>query len=63
MKLYLPDYDEKLFIQLDTSKTLRTFTLFNKLPLELRLSIWRATFPALEPSDSATSKDPTLQFA
>ncbi|KAL5328730.1 hypothetical protein ACEPPN_002233 [Leptodophora sp. 'Broadleaf-Isolate-01'] len=45
MTLHLPDPNEELFIQLDHNKTLRTFTVFNKLPLELRLSVWRKTFP------------------
>lgn len=45
LKLHLPDPDEKLFIQLDDSKTLRNFTLFDKLSLELRLCIWRMCFP------------------
>jgi hypothetical protein len=36
----LPDPDEELFCQ-----SPHTFWLFSKLPLEIRLNIWRQTFP------------------
>jgi hypothetical protein len=36
----LPDPDEQLFCQ-----SPHTFWLFSKLPLEIRLNIWRQTFP------------------
>jgi hypothetical protein len=36
----LPDPDEELFFQ-----NPHTFWLFSKLPLEIRLNIWRQTFP------------------
>ncbi|KAF4636590.1 hypothetical protein G7Y89_g1483 [Cudoniella acicularis] len=39
----LPDPDEELSVQ--THFSLSEFTLFAKLPLEVRLMIWRATFP------------------
>jgi hypothetical protein len=39
----LPDPEIQLYIQL--GKDLDSFTLFQKLPLELRLKIWRSTFP------------------
>jgi hypothetical protein len=39
----LPDPEIQLYIQL--GKDLDTFTLFPRLPLELRLKIWRRAFP------------------
>ncbi|KAL2067708.1 hypothetical protein VTL71DRAFT_15804 [Oculimacula yallundae] len=41
--LELADPDEELAVQ---DRPLANFPLFKKLPLELRLMIWRATFPA-----------------
>jgi len=40
----LPDPHQELYLQY--SNNLNTFTLFPKLVFELRLKIWRATFPA-----------------
>jgi hypothetical protein len=39
----LPDPDQELFIQLGNG--LSVFTLFQKLPLEVRLKVWRSAFP------------------
>ena len=39
----LPNPDQELFIQLGNS--LSEFTLFQKLPLEVRLKVWRSAFP------------------
>jgi hypothetical protein len=40
----LPDAHQQLSIQL--GKDLEMFTIFNELPIELRLKIWRLAFPA-----------------
>ncbi|KAJ5046765.1 uncharacterized protein L3040_003993 [Drepanopeziza brunnea f. sp. 'multigermtubi'] len=41
----LPDPGQELFIQLDRSKSLQELETFPKLPVELRLMIWRLSFP------------------
>ncbi|KAH6712604.1 hypothetical protein BKA61DRAFT_676419 [Leptodontidium sp. MPI-SDFR-AT-0119] len=40
---HLPDFNEELFVQL--GDPLDTFTCFPKLPIELRLKVWRWSFP------------------
>lgn len=39
----LPDPDQELYIQIDHRLDLTDFTLFGKLPIELRLSIVGST--------------------
>jgi hypothetical protein len=41
--LELPDADQELAVQA-LGKVLQEFTLFPKLPLEIRLMVWRLTF-------------------
>jgi hypothetical protein len=45
----LPDAHQQLSIQL--GKDLEMFTIFNEVPIELRLKIWRLAFPATRKVD------------
>ena len=61
----LPDPETELFLEL--SKNLDIFTSFPELPLEIRLEIWRLTFPGprtvcLDPCDCRDYRESHRSF-
>jgi hypothetical protein len=63
----LCDFVNPTMDKLDSDRTLKQFTLFPKLPLELRLSIWELALPesrivTLEPSRSEVDHRHSLRF-